>query len=270
MAPITGAATTTGWDFAAGPVVVVPSLSDSTRAAIVLPGVVDTAFASISHFELDALNGISLDLFNQQGLSSSTVLHVASQGADVHGCLTWPTGTFVRPVPSEWKVGLEKGKAIPLGLSSLNGMTATDSGRFVSDVLSAATQLANTGSESFHGLPFSVRRGYRVVIPQLSVILAEVVRKINEEANPREEHTLFVAERQPGQNSYTVAFTSRSAGPEESLETSDALAALRLVQLNRPAIVIAFDYEDGERLGLLERTRPGEWKIVWKSAYAGC
>jgi hypothetical protein len=245
-------------------------MPDSTNAAIVLPGLLDTAFAATSHFELSALNGIPLDLFTQEGTSVSTVLHAVSQAADVGGCLSWPTGTFMRSVPAGWKVGLEKGRATGVRLSSLATMTAADSARFVADVLHAATQLSNSGKEAFHGLPFSVRRGYRVMISESPVVLAEVVRKINEEANPREERTLIVAERQSGSGEYVVAFTSRSAGAEESLETSDALVAVRLVQSNRPAIVMTFDYEDGEKIGMLERAQAGNWKLSWKSAYAGC
>ena len=79
-----------------------------------------------------------------------------------------------------------------------------------------------------------------------------------------------MAERSGNDTTYRVGFHTRSAGPEESLETSEILAALRLKQSGRTAMVITFDYEDGGKIGLLERLAAYSWQVVWKSAYTDC
>ena len=173
-------------------------------------------------------------------------------------------------VPTGWRVALAKGRAIGLLLDSIEGMTDVDSAQFVANVVSMALSLTGSGDAVFSGIPFFVRKGYRLMMPSVSIIIAEAVRRINEEANPREEHLLLLAERLRGDITYRVGFHARSAGSEESLETSEVLSALRLTKTNRLAIVITFDYEDGGKIGLLERLGPSNWRVVWKSAYTGC
>lgn len=267
--PVPGSAVATGWDSAAGQVLLLTASSDPTDAFVVLPGLTDQALASTSHFDLGGLDGTSMDLFNQQGFLGSSTLHELSQPAGTSDCISWPRVRLTNPVSPAWKIGIEKGRATGIQLVSLTAMKGADSTRFITDVLNTAKQLA-VGDSAFRGLPFSISRGYRVSTAPLAMILAEVVRKINEEANPREEHILFLAEKQVQSNEFRIVFSVRSAGPEESLETSDALAAVNLTALRRPAIVITFEYEDGNKIGLLEPVQPNIWKIIWKSAYAGC
>jgi hypothetical protein len=267
---VTGLISGTGWDSTAGPVMIIPASKDSSNAAIVLPGLTDSSLASTAHFELGILDNTKLDLFSSQGLVGSATLHVVSQPADPSGCLNWPTGQLMTSVPIRWNIALEKGRATGLPLRSMERMQGEDSARFVSDVISAATHLREGGDTVFHGIPFSVRKGYRLAVPGLSIIVSEVVRKINEEANPREEHLLLISERRAADSDYRVTFHARSAGVEESLEASDILAAFRLVESGRPSIVVTYDYEDGRKIGLLERIPGNSWRIIWKSAYTGC
>ena len=267
---VTGLISGTGWDSTAGPIMVVPTSKDSTNAAIVLPGLTDSSLASMAHFELGALDNTKLDLFSPQGRVGSAILHVVSQPADLSGCPNWPAGRLEASVPSRWTIALEKGRATGIPISSMERMQGEDSARLVNDVINAAAHLREGGDTVFHGIPFSVRKGYRLAFPGLSVIVAEIVRKINEEANPREEHLLLVSERQVGDSDYRVAFHARSAGVEESVEASDILAAFRLVGSGRPSVAVTFDYEDGRKIGLLERIPANGWRIIWKSAYTGC
>jgi len=102
------------------------------------------------------------------------------------------------------------------------------------------------------------------------VLAADVVRKINEEANPREEHLLLIAERpRVAGAKYVAAFQSRVAGAEEAVRTTEILGAVQFVRGN-PAIVVTFEYEDGGKVALLERTGEKQWRITWTSAYTGC
>jgi hypothetical protein len=267
---VTGLAGSTEWDSTAGPVLILPVPGDPSKAAVVLPGMTDSTLAATSQFELRGIDSIGVDLFNPHGVVGSTVLRVASQRPDASGCVNWPSGNLTSAIPAGWRIGLEKGRASGLALDSLAAMDSQDSARFVTEVLAAASTLGTTSDSAFRGLPFSVRRGYRIALSPSPVIVAEVVRKINEEANPREEHTLFLAEQEAGGGSYRLKFSKRSAGREETLEASDVLAAVRLKRTNHPVIVITFEYEDGGKVGLLEKFSDGSWSMRWRSAYTGC
>lgn len=268
--PVTGLAGKTGWDSAAGPLIIVPVSRSATDVAIVLPGLTDSTLAATSRFELRGLENLPVELFSPRGQVGSSRLQVSSQSSDLTGCINWPTGKLADPIAGRWRVALEKGRAVGLPLDSVEGMTSSDSAQFVADVVKAALSLTDAEDPAFREIPFFVRKGYRFSTPTSSVVIAEVVRRINEEANPREEHLLLLAERPEGNARYRVAFRARSAGPEESLETSEVLAALRLTKSNREAVVITFDFEDGGEIGLLERAAANDWRVVWRSAYTGC
>ena len=242
----------------------------SPNVAVVLPGLTDSTLAATRHFELAPLSSTPLELFGPRGLSGSSLLQVSSQANNSIGCVSWPTGSLTRLPAVGWRVGFEKGRAIGLSLDSIEAMTSPDSSRFVADILKAVSSLNNEGDPAFRGIPYFVRKGYRLVLPSSSVLIAEVVRRINEEANPREEHLLLVAERLGGTSAYRVGFSKRSAGAEESLETNKILAGVRFTATNRPTIVISLDHEDGGKVGLLERVSEATWRIVWKSAYTDC
>jgi hypothetical protein len=267
---ITGSSGSTGWDSAAGPVMIVAAARASPEVAIVLPGLTDSMLAATSRFELSGLVDTPVELFGSRGLAGGSTLQVSSQQGNTTGCVSWPTGRLTQMPPGDWRVGFEKGRAASLPLDSLEGMNSTDSARFVVNVLSVVKSLSNEGDAAFRGIPYFIRKGYRLTLPSSSVVVVEAVRRINEEANPREEHLLLLAERVTNGNAYRVGFHKRSAGAEESLETSEILAAVRFSASNRPAIVIAFDHEDGRKIGLLEQEAPGNWRIVWKSAYTDC
>lgn len=266
---VTGLSPATGWDSAAGSFMVIPG-SDSVDAAVVLPGLTDSLLNSTKHFELSGLENTGLDLFRLQGLVGSSTLQVSSQPAEAVGCLAWPEGRLTRVVPSPWRIGLEAGRAIGIKVVPLDAMHGNDSTALIANVLDIASQLPQVADAAFKGIPFSVRNAYRLAVPEASVVVAEVVRKINEEANPREEHVLVVAERRSTMGAYQLAFHMVSAGAEESLQTTDLLAAIKVVKTGRLAFVVSFDYEDGGKIGLLEKVSESSWELVWKSAYTGC
>ena len=238
--------------------------------SIVLPGITDSALAATSRFELATMANTPVELFGLQGLVGSSMVQAVSQSGNAPtGCVSWPVGRLTRMPAADWHVGFEEGRVVGLPLDSLEGMNSTDSAQFVSSILRAVSSF-NEGSTAFAGIPYFVRKGYRLALPPSSILIAEAVRRINEEANPREEHLLLLAERSSNEGSYRVGFYKRSAGAEEALETSEVLAAVRFVLSSRLAFVVAFDYEDGGKTGLLEQVGVGTWRIVWRSAYTGC
>ena len=168
-------------------------------------------------------------------------------------------------------MGFVRGMAKTLPLDSLEGASSADSLLITTELARLASALSTSGDPAFQGLPFAVRKAYRFTTGTTTAIVGDVVRRINEEANPREEHHLLVAERvSPGSGGYVTAFYSRAAGAEEAVRTNDILSAVRFVRSERPAIVVSFDYEDGGRVALIERTGNHSWKITWRSAYTGC
>ena len=267
---IPGSAGSTGWDSTAGQMMVVATSRASPDVAIVLPGLSDSVLAAAPHLELGAVANTPVELFGSRGLAGNSMLQVLPQSRNATGCVSWPVGRLTRMPATDWRVGFEEGRVVGLPLDSLEGMTSTDSAQFVSSILEAVSSLGNAGTTPFAGIPYFVRKGYRLVLPPSSILVAEAVRRINEEANPREEHLLLLTERSSNDAGYRVGFYKRSAGAEEALETSEILAAVRFVRSSRLAFALTFDYEDGGKVGLLERVGVGTWRIVWKSAYTDC
>jgi hypothetical protein len=266
---VTGLTSTTGWDSVAGSFMVIRG-SDSIDASVVLPGLSDSLLNSTKHFELGGLQNAALDLFSLQGFVGSSNLNISSQALEVVDCPAWPEGQLTSVAPAQWRVGLEAGKARGIKVIPVDATRGKDSTTLIADILGVALQLPQGADAAFKGIPFSVRNAFRLAVPEASVIVGEVVRKINEEANPREEHVLVVAERRSTGGAYHLGFHMTSAGAEESLQTTDLLAAIKIVKTGRLAVVVSFDYEDGGKIGLLEKTSESTWQLIWKSAYTGC
>ena len=158
-----------------------------------------------------------------------------------------------------------------LPVDSLETMSAADSASVTREIARLSSMVAEGDDPAFRGLPFSVRKAYRFSLPAISVLAGDVVRKINEEANPREEHLLIVAERTAGTTApYDAVFHTRVAGSEEAVRTNEILGAVQFVRNKRPALVVSFEYADGGRVALLQRISNREWKVTWRSAYTGC
>ena len=124
-----------------------------------------------------------------------------------------------------------------------------------------------------------MRDAHQFTLPSGDTVLAaEVVRRLNQEASPQEEHLLIVLERDtlPGPGGaappYIAAYSERVSGAEDDVESSEMLAAVLLGRgpRQRAAIVIGRDYGDGSSYTLLERVGPRRWRARWNSAYAGC
>jgi len=116
-----------------------------------------------------------------------------------------------------------------------------------------------------------VRSAYVFRLDSVEVVVADIVRALNEEANPRIEHLLLIGERPIGaKGKYAVGYFSRIAGPEETMQATDVLAAVRIRASKRPAVIVNVESEDGAQLGLIERVGPGQWRPTWKSASTTC
>ena len=92
---------------------------------------------------------------------------------------------------------------------------------------------------------------------------------MNQEANPRQERILLIAERDSATTRFTPRYTDRKVGLEETLETTDPIAIVLLGVDRHPAVIIARDAGNGLSYALVERIA-GQWQRRWASAYAGC
>jgi hypothetical protein len=116
-----------------------------------------------------------------------------------------------------------------------------------------------------------VRSAYTFRLDSTEVVVADIVRSINEEANPRVEHLLIIGERPAGtRGKYDVAYYSRTAGAEDATQATEVLSVVFIGAGKRPAVVVSIEYDDGGKIGLIERTAPGEWRARWTSAYTDC
>jgi hypothetical protein len=245
-------------------------MSESPHAAlVVLPALTDSVVAATKHFEIGQLSGLQVDLFAKRGRTGSGSIVAERQPGTVEGCLSWPAVQLSGASSSDWRIALEKGRATGIRLDSLEGLTSADSAELAKQITAIATSIHTRSDSVFVGIPFAVRHAYRFVSGGASVVFTDVVRRINEEANPREERVVLVLERPIG-GIYSAAYQSRSAGLEEELQTIEMLAVVSFTSGNRPAMFVSSEYEDGGKVLLLERTAPGQWRSVWRSAYTGC
>ena len=263
-----------GWSPEAGPVLLVQDESGPLRALVVFPDFTDSTLTDTTTFDLAPVRGMTADLFSRGGVvSRGATLAPASENEHDDGCTGWPPARVAAPggaAPAAWTIGFVAGRAQPLALDSLAGMATRDSARFAADVARLASGLPDGGGSEFRGLPYVVRSAYRFTIaPGTEGLVADLMRRVNQEANPRMEHLLLVGEREGGDR-WQPAYHERTAGAEETLEVSDILGGVIVGDPARPTLVMARDYGDGTAYALLERTGPRSWRVRWSSAYAGC
>jgi hypothetical protein len=263
-------------DSAAGPALIVAG-SNPTEAAVVFPHFNDSTLGTVSSLATGVISGAHVDLFARSGSAGQAVLTVATPGTLTGDCTAWPTA-HVRSldpgsggVPPAWTVGFLAGHAMSIAMDSLATLPPVDSSRRAAEIALVASTLPNDTATAFRGLPFVVRSAGKLTLGDgVTAIAAEVVRTVNEEANPREEHILLVSEHDSATGKPVAAYFERVSGPEDAVESSEILAAVRLGPRRAPTIVIGRDYGDGGAYTLIERAGPARWRVRWNSAYTGC
>ena len=265
------------WDSSFGPVIAVRGSSPS-EVQVILPHVTDSTLASMTRLDTAGLGGHALDLFTHSGRAGQLRLGAVDNRGTVAECPSWPRAAAAplggSDAPPNWSVAFVAGRAEPIPLDSIEGLPAADSARLAAEVTRLASALPHDTALAFRGVPFVVRRAYRFSPAQgVDAVAAEVVRAVNQEANPLREHILPVAERaskEAGRRYHTV-YSERASGVEERVPTTEVLAALRLgPPPRRAALVLVRAGEVSAAYALLERTRRGRWRVRWTSAYTGC
>ncbi len=169
--------------------------------------------------------------------------------------------------PAAWSAGFVGLSAHPLRMDSIESMSTRDSARLATDIARLASAVTTAPSSDFRGLPFVVVAAHQLRWTDRDVLVAHLVRRLNQEASPREEHTLLIAERVGAETPFSGVFSQRSEGTEETAEHFDVLSALRAG--SGLLLLIARDQDARTRYDLLERSAGGAWRTRW-SRDVGC
>lgn len=257
----------TGWPDDAGPVVVVPSARED-EVRLIMPELTDATLTDTSSFDLDSLPHSQVTLFSRSQKSTPAVISGGGTEDTPRGCKSWPSARLDSYKGNGWSFGLAADVARELPLHIWGNELSADSVQAAHDVILIAA--AAPTDSTFTGIPFSIRYLYRLELGSVRVVVADVVRRINTEANVREEHVLVIAERAASSGRYTPAYREIQTGREEVVKVPEIMGAVLLGENRRPAILVSLEYSEGSRLVLLERERSSKWALRWRSAYSGC
>lgn len=265
-----GPTSNTNWDVNAGPVMLLSAGTTSDSVAIVLPEATDSTIELMQDVS-PPVAGLVFELFGRGGKVDSTAVAPLTAAADTNQeCIAWPAGKTQSAHPV-WRVGFVRGNVKPIRLDSIESLPSADSAVLAASLAQSAATLAVSSDPTFRRLPFRVQSAYTFRLGSVEVVIADIVRTLNEEANPRIEHLLLIGERPAGtKDKFTIGYYNRIAGAEETIEATDVLAVVEIGASKQPAVVVNVESEEGSRLGLIERTAPGQWRSTWKSAYTTC
>jgi len=253
-------APTPTWDPDAGPLLLVAT-DTPNRTFVLLPDSANAsaALAAIPH-------PASVTLFGRNGTVQNAELpEVTDNGACLAATLS------AAPPPRPWNVGFIGGVVAPVAMDSVESLSRNDSSTLTIGVTRLASALPNDSAGRFTGLPFVVRGVWRFAIPQTpQVVVATLVRQINQEATPLQERTFLVAENSSTDSTLSTAYSERSYGDEETVESREVLAAVLLGGARNPALVLSHDFGNATAYTLVERGDDGRWRARWKSPRRRC
>ena len=273
------ASVNSGWNADAGPTLLVAGDAPDI-AQVIFPEVTDSTLGDTTLMDLAPVSGATVELFSRRGRIGTAMVagpDTTSQAdSSDESCDDWPMVRLRSERGSRagtWTAALLAGHARAIALDSIEGLSKGDSARLSAEVARLSGSIPDDTARAFRGLPYSVRtvRRFRAA-PDVDALASDVSRRINQEANPREEQVFFVAERDSGQSSgpWKVAFARRASGHEGSVENHDVLAAVSIGAARRPTLILSRYLGDGMSYALLERVGPRQWRLRWVSATSGC
>lgn len=191
---------------------------------------------------------------------------VATDGSDWGDCAP---GEAVRVIADRalppWQVAFARGAVRPIPLDSLPALSSKDSATRTQEVARVAAALKDDTAEVFRRVPFVVRVAHRFPLGRGSEgMIAEVRRRLGQEARPREERLILIMERSAG-GEWREVFHERLDGAEDAIGAWQVLAVARLGAGARPAAIIAFDDDDGIAVDVVVRGDDGRWTRGWSS-----
>ena len=278
----------TGWDVAAGPFLVLPTVDGGQEAgSLVRPDATDLSVGDTAGLGAAASN--RLELFSRGALIGEASLSIEKAAGLDSACTAWPIarlGGMTRSGLAQgtgagtpganfsgshgWTAGFVKGRITHLPLDSIEGLSPKDSALLAVNISRLASGLADDTVGTFRGLPFVVLRAYRGKLTDQSFVVTTLVRRVNQEDAPREERLVMIIDGDLATPAgWTVGWHERASGNEDELVVSEPLLAFQLTSGAR--VHLLFGRDDGETLSAAMLVRAGTaWKILWESALAGC
>lgn len=238
------------WSSELGPLLLVPSGSDNA-AVILFPEAPSAQLTSSAPVTLLSANG------------DTAVTRVESLVSDSVECGDAPVVRFKGTVAPTWSVGLLARSARSLRMDSIEALPPADSARLAADLARLASALPMHRNSRFSGLPFAVLGARRFVTDGRQIVVAQLVRRLSQEAAPLEERTLVIAERPAGaakREPYVVTHSRRSEGSEDTAEHFDVLAAI--LGRQSPLLLLSRDQLSRTTYELLESADDG-WRVRW-------
>lgn len=266
-AATTGTRVASGWSLAAGPALLVQG--ETREEAIVLLPFGDDS-ATEARLMMLAGDNAPVSMIGRGGAQFTAILGRAPTSADPE-CRVWPLRSVQGEADGIWSVGFIGATIQPIALDSIDLLSSRDSAALAAEASRLASGVTALTAPSFQGLRFSAHDVRRFQTLQgVQALVAHVVRKVNQEANPQEEQTLLIAERDSGATSgpYQLVYAERTHGLEESVTTPEVIAGVSVA--GRPMLVVARETEAGVAYGLLERTGPRQWRVRWTSGLTRC
>lgn len=259
-----------GWNPAAGPALFVQG-SAIDEAIVLYPFEDDT----INQERLDSVSsdGASAVLFGRGGARFTATLGALPDDSE-GSCERWLLRD-VRPqaAGAAWAVGFVDARVVPVPLDSVEVLSPRDSVALAAEATRLASAVTTPTGASFQGLRFSAHDIRRFdATPGVQAFVAHLIRRVNQEANPQEEQTLLIAERDSGVTSgpYRLVYAERAFGREEDVATPEVLAAVRFGDSGQPTLIVARDGDPGVVYAFVERTGPRRWRARWSSAPSRC
>src|SRR4051812_34544410 len=226
-----------GWNAAAGPVLLVAGASPDE--AIVFFGASDGSTAAV---DTGAVDQATATLFGRDSSRFTATLELPA-GNDNAECRIWPLRNLhATSGTGTWSVGFLSSTVRAIPLDSVDALPARDSMALAAEASRLASAVTANTSPSFQGLRFTALDVRRFeVAPGVQALAAHLIRRVNQEADPQEEQTLLIAERDSGAapDRYQLAYAERSFGKEEQVSTSELIAAVRLGTNGTPTLVVA-------------------------------
>lgn len=265
---VTGPTAISGWNSSAGLALFVQG-ETRNEAIVLLPTEEDTAaFARLATLGNAAAE---ITLFGRGGALLTAQLGPAPLPGDAE-CRIWPLQNIHGDgADNTWAIGFVGAQTAALPLDSVDVLSSRDSLALAAEASRLASAVTATTAPSFQGLRFTAHDIRRFEIsPGIAALVAHLTRKVNQEANPQEEQTLLIAERDSGvtTGAYTLAYAERTHGLEETTTAPEVIGGVRIA--GRPTLVIARDGDQGVAYAVLERTGLRRWRIRWTSGLTRC
>ncbi|MEP7344137.1 MAG: hypothetical protein ABI877_02665 [Gemmatimonadaceae bacterium] len=259
------------WDSRAGSTFAVPALGGSA-AYLIFPVYTSEFSLDTVTFDMKTPVGTTLQLLRDgRQVALAQVAALTLDHAD--DCTTWPSAQLASPsgapLPTAWTVGIDP-KIEVLPIDSLAGLSSKDSVRLTVALARLASALPGDTASAFRGRPFVVRQASQFSDGTNSLVIAEIVRTVSQEAMPLQEHLLVIAQADTSnRGGFRQQYFERTIGVEDATETTEVLAIIRAGSKGL-LVLVSRDLGDGVVYGMIERLPNGGWRMRWSSPYAGC